>query len=139
ADAALVVELDPLAAGALVDEDDAQPAGQERSLAQPRPQDVRVPLRLLEDLGVGLEADLVARQLRRADRLHLRRRLAARELLTPDLPVAVDLGYEPLRERVHDRDADAVQPARDLVAALAELAAGVQLRQHDGQRGQTLV
>jgi hypothetical protein len=46
------------------------------------------------------------------------------------------LGDQPLRERVHDRDADPVQAARDLVALAAELAAGVQLRQHDRQRRQ---
>src|SRR5207248_8959092 len=36
ADPALVVELDSLPAGALVDEDDAQPPGQERGLAETR-------------------------------------------------------------------------------------------------------
>src|SRR5579862_8931556 len=40
-------------------------------------------------------------------------------------------------ERVHDRDTDAVQAARDLVALAAELAAGVQFRQDDGERRQT--
>ena len=38
-----------------------------------------------------------------------------------------------------DRDADAVEPARNLVAVAAELAAGVQLREHDRQRGQVLL
>ena len=51
--------------------------------------------------------------------------------LRPDVPVAPDLQVEPLGEGIHDRDADAVQPTRDLVAtALAELAAGVQDGQH---------
>ena len=58
-------------------------------------------------------------------------RHAARELLPVDLPVALDRGDEPFRERVHDRDADAVEAAGDLVALAAELAAGVELRQHD--------
>ena len=66
-------------------------------------------------------------------------RLAARELLPVDLPVAAHLGDEPLRERVDDRDADAVQAARDLVALAAELAAGVELRQDDRERGQALL
>ena len=35
------------------------------------------------------------------------------------------------RERVHDRHADAVQAAGDLVALAAELAAGVEHREHD--------
>ena len=71
---------------------------------------------------------------RDADRLHVGVRHAARELLAVDLPVAVHLGDEPLGERVDDGDADAVEAAGDLVAAPAELAAGVQLRQHDRQR-----
>ena len=66
-------------------------------------------------------------------------RHAARELLAVDLPVAAHLGDEPLGERVDDRDADAVEAARDLVAVAAELAAGVELRQHDGERRQALV
>ena len=124
---------------ALVDEDDPQALGQERGLAQALDEPFGVPLGLLEDLGVGHEADRRAGVLRRPDRLHLRRRLAARELLAVDLAVALDLGDQALGERVDDRDADAVQAAGDLVAALAELAAGVQLRQDDGQRGQALV
>ena len=71
--------------------------------------------------------------------LDVAQRDAALELLAVELAVAANLGDEPLRERVHDRDADAVQAARDLVAVAAELAAGVQLRQHDRQRGQPLV
>ena len=66
-------------------------------------------------------------------------RLAARELLAVDLPVAAHLGDEPLGERVDDRDADAVQAAGDLVAVAAELAAGVELRQDDRERGQALL
>ena len=47
-------------------------------------------------------------------------------------PSRQTLEVEPLRQRVDDRDADAVQAAGDLVAAaVAELAAGVQDGQHD--------
>ncbi len=74
-----------------------------------------------------------------ADLLHVARRLAARELLLVDLAAATDLCDEPLGQGVHDRHADAVQPAGDLVAVAAELAAGVQLRQHDRQRRQSLL
>ena len=76
---------------------------------------------------------------RNADRLHLRGGLSARELLAVHLPVAAYLRYEPLRERVDDGDADAVQAARHLVAVAAELPAGVELREHDGQRRHPLV
>ena len=71
-----------------------------------------------------------------ADGLHVAVRLAARELLPVDLAVAPHLDDEPLRERVDDRDADAVQAAGDLVALAAELAAGVQLREDDRERRQ---
>ena len=75
----------------------------------------------------------------RPDLGHLALRDAAGELLAVDLAVELDLGDEPLGERVDDRDADAVQAARHLVALAAELAAGVQLRQHDGERRQSLL
>ena len=63
----------------------------------------------------------------------------ARELLAVHLAVAPDLGDKPFGERVHDRDADAVQAAGDLVAVAAELPAGMELRQDDRQRRQSLL
>ena len=51
-------------------------------------------------------------------------------------PSRSTVGDEPLRERVDHRDADAVQAAGDLVALAAELSAGVELRQDDGETGQ---
>src|SRR6266545_605395 len=65
-------------------------------------------------------------------------RLAADELLTVDLAVTAHLGHQVLGERVDDRDADAVEAAGDLVAVAAELAAGVELREDDGQGGLAL-
>ena len=56
---------------------------------------------------------------------------AALVALLVDLAVAPDLEIEPLRQRVDDRDADAVQAAGHLVAVVVELAAGVQHGQHD--------
>ena len=56
---------------------------------------------------------------------------AALVALLVDLTVAPDFEIERLRQRVDDRDADAVQPARHLVAVVVELAAGVQHREHD--------
>ena len=53
--------------------------------------------------------------------------------------VAVDLDDEPLRQRVDDRDAHAVEAAGDLVAAAAELAAGVQHGEHDLGRALALL
>ena len=47
------------------------------------------------------------------------------------LAVAVDLELKPLRERVHARDAHAVQAARDFVAVVVELAARMQFGEGD--------
>ena len=91
-----------------------------------------------EDLGVGLEGDLGALALGGADGLQRRYRLAAPVALLPDLAVALDLERQPLGERVHHRDADAVEAARDLVGLLVELAAGVEARHHDLGRGAPL-
>ena len=139
ADPALVVELLGLPARPLVAEHDPQAAREERRLAQALDERRGGELDLLEDLAVGEERDRRAGLLRLADDLEVGLGHAARELLAVDLPVAADLGDEPLGERVDDRDADAVEAARDLVAVAAELPAGVELREDDGQRGQALL
>ena len=64
---------------------------------------------------------------------------ATRELLPVRLPVAADLGDQPLGERVDDGDADAVEAARHLVALAAELAAGMELGEDDGERREALI
>ena len=67
-------------------------------------------------------------------------RRAALVALLVHLAVAPDLELEPLRQRVDDRHADAVQAAGDLVGRVLELAAGVEHRQHDfGGRPAALV
>ncbi len=74
-----------------------------------------------------------------ADRLHVPGGLAPGELLAIHLAVSPDLGDQPLGERVDDGDADAVQPAGDLVAVASELPAGMELRQDDRQRRKSLL
>ena len=140
-DPALVVELVGPAAGALVADDDAQPAREERGLAQALEKRRGVELGLLEHLRVGQERDGRAGLVLpgHADCRHVGCGLASRELLAVDLPVAPHLRHEPLGERVHDRHADAVQTSGDLVAVAAELAAGVQLRQNDRECRQSLL
>ena len=83
-----------LLALALVDEDDAEPLGQERRLAEALRERLGGELDLLEDLRVGEEGDRRARVVlgRRADLLELRCGRAARELLAVDLAVAAHLG-----------------------------------------------
>ena len=138
-DAALVVELLRRPGRPLVAQHDPERAREEGRLAQVLREGRGGELRLLEDLAVGQELDRRAVALGRADGLHVALRDAAGELLPVEHPVAAHLGDEPLGERVDDRDADAVEAARDLVAVAAELAAGVKLREHDRERGQALI
>ena len=129
-DPAFVEELVRLAV-ALVVERDGDAAVQERELAQPLRERVEAEFRRLEDLRVGLERDLGAALLGRAGDLEIALRRAALVALLVDLAVAPDLEIELFGQRVDDRDADAVQAARHLVAVVVELAAGVEHGQHD--------
>ena len=56
---------------------------------------------------------------------------ALAELERVHLAVTTDGQAQPLAERIDARHADAVQAARDLVAVLVELAAGMQLGQRN--------
>ena len=124
---ALVMERVPLTGATLVDELDLQALGEERGLAQPLGEGRIVELELVEDLAVGLEGDRRAGRLRRLALLQRALRAAALVVLGPDMAVAADLEVEGLREGVDDRDADAMEAARDFVAAaIAELASGVE-------------
>jgi hypothetical protein len=141
ADPALGVELVALLALALVEEDDPKAAREERGLAQALHERLQREVDLLEDLGVGQERDRRAgvALVGLAGDLDVGQRDAALELLAVDVAVALHLRDEPLRQRVHDRDADPVQAAGDLVAVAAELAAGVELGQDDRQRREALL
>ncbi len=90
-----------------------------------------------EDLGIGLEADLGARLIGRAELLQFARHHAFGELHRPDVTAATDFGFEPLATGVDGGDADAVQTAgAGLVAARTiELAAGVDLGEDDFKCG----
>ena len=122
-----------LAGAALVDQLDLQAAGQEGGLAQALGERLEVELDLSPKISMsGTKVIVVPVVFTARPFLNLADGLAALVALRPDRAVAPDLEVEPLRERVDDRDADAVQAARDLVAAaVAELAAGVQRGQHD--------
>ena len=79
----------------------------------------------------GLNVTLVPRRLVVPVTSRSAGRLAALVGLLIDLAVAPDFEIERFGQRVDDRDADAVQTARHLVAVVVELAAGVQHGQHD--------
>ena len=120
---------------ALVAQVDAQALVEERHLLEAGAQRLVLEVDGLEDRVVRPERDRRAGLVARLGALERRLRHAAVAIgLPPDVALALDLDLEPARERVHDRRADAVQTARDGVAAAAELAAGVQHREHDLDR-----
>ena len=82
-----------------------------------------------------MEAHLRAVFVGLADDLHLLRDMAAGEFHLIDIAVFEYAHFKPVRERVHHARADAVQTAGDLVAPAAELAARVQHRIDDLERG----
>jgi hypothetical protein len=100
----------------------------------------RLEMRLLaEDLRVGVEFHRGAAAVDGAGILQLPLRRAALVVLHEELLVARDLDDEIVGERVHHREADAVQPARGLVDLAAELAARMQRGEDDFQRRLVLV
>ena len=139
-DAALVLERRLLALGAVILDADLQPAREERGLAQALFEDREVELGDLEDLRVRQEVDGGARLLRGLTLLERSLRDPPHVGLPMDEAIALDGDLEALRQRVHHRDADAVETARHLVtAALAELAASVEHGEHDLDRGLALL
>jgi hypothetical protein len=139
ANPAVVLELDPLAAGPLVGEDDPQPGGEEGGLAQALNKRLGREVHLFEHLRVGKEADDRAAFLGDPDLLQVGKRLAARELLAVHLPVAMHFRHQPLGKGVDHGHAHTMQAAGDLVALSTELSARVQLCQDDGKRRLSLV
>ena len=116
-----------LLAAALVADGDAHTGVQKGELAQPLAQCVERELRaLLENLGVGVEGDLCARVAGLAGFPQRCCGVAALKALAPNFAAEPHLEFQPLAQRIHHRNADAVQPAGHLVCLLVELAAGVQ-------------
>ena len=114
---------------------DAQTGVEEGLLPHAGVERVIIEHRVLEHLGVRVEADHGAGVVGLADDGHRLRDVAAGELHLIDLPVLVDADLQPVGERVDDAGADAVQAAGDLVAPAAELAARVQHGVDDLERG----
>ncbi len=144
-DAAFEVEVH-LAVVALVDEVDPDALGQVGVLAEALDERLEVVVEGVEDLavrqeagdgaagGAGAVADLVGVP-GLLDLLHLGLGVAAGVLLAVDLAVLVHLHPRFFGEGVDDGRTDAVEPARDLVGAATELAAGVEVGHHRFQGG----
>ena len=136
-----LVEVDGLGRDlvALVAQRDRQSGVEERHLLQPPGEGLVGVDGRLEDRRVGPERDRRAGVGGRGALAQLTLGLAAvDERVVPDEPVPLDLDVEPGGQRVDDRDADAVQPAGDGVGLAVELAAGVQRRHDDLDRGPLL-
>ncbi len=138
-DAALVAHLLALLDRvAVVDERDGDAGIEEGELAQPVLQRGEVELDHGEGFRRGQERHLgAALALGVADGRERTDRVAVVELHEVLFAVAPDRELEPGRERVHHRDADAVQATGHLVGVLIEFSAGVQLGHDDLGRRDT--
>ena len=122
---------------ALVADDELDALVEEGHLAQARGDRLEVVVGGLEDVLRGVPGHRGAGALaglHRADLLEVGVGDAELEGLAPQVAAVLDLGDEAGGQRVDDRDADAVQTTGDLVAAAAELAAGVEHRQRHRER-----
>ena len=134
-EAALEVER-PLAIDPLVDERDPDALRQIRRLAQALADGLERELGRLEHVGVGAEAGASCPRRSPCGPIFLTAGLglAALVLLRPDVAVTSGFDAHPRGQGVDHADADAVEAAGDLVAAAAELAAGVEHGMDDFQR-----
>ena len=138
-DAALVAEFVELGGRfALVADGDGQPLVEVGELAQAHLQIIVIEDDRLENVAVGIEGDLGARLVGIADDGEGALRHAAVVDLLVDVAVLVYFHFQPFGQGVDDREADAVQAAGNFIAAAAELAARVQLGEHQLDGGDAL-
>ena len=131
---AALVMVRPGLALRLVDEDELEPGDQEGHLAEAIAERLGRERHIVEDRRVGLEGDGGAALFSRRAAGEIGDGDAALKTLVPFAPVAADGDFQPLGERVDDRNADAVQTAGDLVIVVVELAARVQHGEHHFER-----
>jgi hypothetical protein len=133
-DAAGETELDGFVA-ALVGERDFQAFVQEGELAQPLRQNVVAVLVVLKNRGIGMKRNLRAGLASFSRALQLGLGFSFVVGLFPHFAVAPDFEFQPVGQRVHHRDAHAVQPARNFVGVAVEFSASVQHGHHHFRRG----
>ena len=139
-DTALIDEvfLDDIVGVALISELDVYAGIEERLLAQTALEHLVLINRcFLEDLGVSLETNLCTLDIGLADFFEVVHDLAALVTLEIHVLAVANLDLEPLGKRVNNRCAYAVQTARYLVTAAAELAARVEHGENDCNGRQT--
>ena len=130
ANTAFIQELVRLAVALVVDRD--RHAGiEEGEFAQPLRQRFEAKVGCLENLGVGLKRDLGSALLGLTGDVEITGWNTAVVALLMHVTVAPDFQFKHFRQRVHDRDADAVQAAGNFIGGVFELAAGVKHREND--------
>ena len=123
---------------ALIGNDDADAGIQECLLTHTLQKDFVIIPGGLKDLRIRLKGDGRAGLLGIADDFQRFFILAAVEMLEMLMRAVLDVDLQPFGQRIDDRSADAVQTAGDLVAAAAELTAGMEHGIHDRCRRDTL-
>ena len=123
----------------LVHQPDGDAPGEESHLPEALGQGLEAVVHPLEDGRVVAEGNGRSGPLGLAHHLYGSDRDAPLVALAVELAVALDLGHQPFGKGVDGGDADAVEAAGDLVAAAAELAAGVQRGHHQLQGGDALL
>ena len=123
---------------ALIADLNADPGVQKGEFPQALGENVEGELGAREDAVIWVEGDAGSRFIRRADLFEGAYRFAAGILLAPDAAIPTNLELEAVGECIHDRDPDAVEATGHLVAALAELSAGMQRGHDDLSRGSLL-
>jgi hypothetical protein len=111
---------------AIVLERDGQALVEKGQLAEPLRQHIETEFQRFKNLAVRLKTHLRAPAFGFAGDGERGLGFAALIPLLEDLAVLPDFQLQPFGQRVHDRDADSVQPAGNRVGALLELAARVQ-------------
>ena len=120
---------------ALVGDGDVHPGVEKRLLAQSFQERVIVKHHFVENLRVGLEADVQPVFFGRTLIPERPRHRAALKALGISSAAIAALDFNPFGKRVYHRGADAVKPARKLVSVAVKLAAGMQYGENDLQRG----
>ena len=117
---------------------DKQTAVKKRLLAHTVKQSVIIIMRFVEYSPVRLKAHACTGLIGLSDNFHLLVIVSAAELLIVNFVSVIDFKLEPFRKSIYNRRAYAVQAARNLISAAAELTARVENGINYGRRGNAL-
>src|SRR5580765_7975855 len=115
----------------LILDGDCRPSIQGRQLAQSLGENVEAELGSFKDRSVGLKGDPGPALLGYADFFQTALRLAPLVALLIDFAVPLDFYFQGFRQSINDRNSHAMKATGNLVRSFIELAARVELREHD--------